>query len=134
MTPDEEKGVSLAHLSGTAEGAVEGAEHAVHHAARQIVLALANGGVDAIGEHALAELATRSEAASGAAVRLFTRRVDAAEARRVHELGLLPDQDDSGLRAELQSIVEAARALADEAEAIRRALPPQFGDPLGLDR
>lgn len=133
MTTDEEKGISLARLSGTAEGAVEGAEHAVHHAARQIVFALANEGVALLGEDALVELATRSEAASGAAVRLFTRRTEAAEARRVHELALLPDQDDSELRAELHAIVEAARALADEAEAIRRALPPQFGDPLGLD-
>lgn len=127
--------LELASATGRARGGFDNAEGATRHAARQIVLAVAQGGHEHpdLGIDRLRELAAESEGLSGGSVRLYSRYRELEVAAKV-----AAESDDelaiSRLLVDLGELYDDAMEIHAAAEVVRRGLPRIYGDPLRLDR
>lgn len=135
QTPNEARRRDLARATGRARGGLDNAEHATGHAARQIVLALAEGGHEHpdLGIDCLREFAAESERLSGQAVRLYSRFQALDRAAKA-----AADADDASAidqaLVDLGELYDDAMAIHAAAEEVRRRLPRIYGDPQRLDR
>jgi hypothetical protein len=115
QNPDEIGRHDLARATGRARGGVDNAEGATRHAARQIVLALAQGGH----EHPDLGIDSRYQELEAAAKVTGDADDEPAIGRLLVDLGELHDD---------------AMKIHAAAEAVRRGLPRVYGDPLNLAR